>query len=464
MEFGGGYLVKSFNLHLLFALSFLSACGVETATNTIATNIPSTENFQVDVNTSSEYEVVISKNGDGATECLAEEDQDILCIVDMYEMDMYMRGYTINVAFEPEMCKYYGFYPYFFNNVPVGPAPTRVYYNANDDGDIIDPAHFSLPTGTLGVTNDIYYFVPHADGTAGEWYSHADLFGTKATSDGDVQCVWDYETDDDDYPNCCDGDYTLYTVEDGTLADQRQSWGGKLGNCFWGPGIKDYPNQGGALDSHNLPEYTLAPVDSSEGAVLTFKVSSPDSQIAVVGYGQVYAANYYKSSDHSGVPEATRVISSIYGGFQYLANSSAHFQYDCYDQAMEVKARIRVVGREWNDYTQFLAFLTGSISASAADAAANVGGRETTPEQDPDDTSSAPELSYVNDFADWKDVSEHTNIDDDEMSFPQYLCVGVGGTRACADGSSSDYRTAPAEIIYGGSYHDDYWGFIIEED
>jgi len=445
--------------------NFLSGCAADSvATNSVdggddgeIEQPASTETFNVTVNTSTNYHVQISRNGDysgGAfTSCVADEGEDILCIVDMYEMDMYMRGYTLNVGFSPDLCKYAGFYPYFFNNAPFGRAPTKVFYEEDADGVLIAPAT-DVPSDlatiiaaeSVGDRPDIWYKM------AGTWYSHKQLYNEQADSSEDLACLWDYAQIDTDYPNCCEGDYDLIVRSDGETNDSRPSWGGKIGNCFWGPGIKEYASQSGSLDYSGMPVYKIYSVDPTDGATDTFKTSAPQTMISEVGYGQVYAANYYKASEHSSnVPAATAVVGqSIYTAYQFLSNSSAHYQYDCYDQAMEVKARIRVVAREWNDYAEFLAFIGGDTSA---DPDTGNGVQETSPDQDSGDTSIAPDHSYVNDFADWKDLTE--NVTTGSMSFPT-----PGASYAAFITPETGFEAAVQALILGN--HSDYYGFIIE--
>ena len=363
-------------------------------------NEPSTENFEVQVNTSTKYTVAISKNGDGESDCIAQEGEDILCVVDMYELDMWTRGYTLNVAFPSDLCEYSGFYPYFYNYLPVGISPVAVYYSVDGDGNVVAPSAEHQASFGVGSTADIYYFLPFG------WVPHDTLFGAAASAAGDLRCPWDYSKVDSKAPNCCQGDYTLYSVSGGELSDTESEWGGKIGNCFDGPGIQDYPSQGGALDSLNgLPVYLLNYLDGDNGDSYSFKTSSPDSQTSIMGFGQIYAANYYNfgsgAGDHvdDGPPMLTRTIASIWGT-PSLINSSAHYQYDCFDEAMEVKARIRVVAREWNEYTELLGFLTtGSGDWDTV-------GTETSPDQEAGDNSWTPDASYINDFADWKDVAD----------------------------------------------------------
>jgi hypothetical protein len=440
-----------FVLSTLAALPLFSGCSLDEATtggggggggggaggdDGETENIPSTENFQVDVNTNSNYTVVISKGGDGTTDCIAEEGEDILCVVDMYELDMYMRGYTLNVAFPPDLCEYSGFYPYFYNHLPFGYSPDAVYYNTDAEGNLAAPVHFGL----TGDPADIYYNI------AGDWISHATIYGEAAASDGNMRCPWDYSKLDSDYPNCCSGKYTLYTASEGDLSDSEDSWGGKIGECFEGPGIREYSDNGGALDDDGLPVYRMTALDGETGDTYTFKTSSPFSQSLWLGFGQFYAANYYNSSQHGGAgraPGGTETIGSLYSSIPSVINSSAHYQYDCFDQAMEVKARIRVVAREWNEYSEFLGFLTSGTGN------AETTGTETSPTQEGGDTSAAPEASYLNDFADWADISS----DNSDVTFRRYglpLSFFFGGDTNQLD----DYVVGP---------HTDYMNFYIIE-
>lgn len=426
----GEFMMNSFRVcksFMFFAAIFsmsawLSGCTVEQETAASSgdgsgdsddgetTNIPSTATFNILVNTNSNYDIYISKNGDGTTACSATAGQDVLCIIDMHELDMYFRGYVINDALPSDLCMYRGFFPYIYNIAPVGVAPGAVFYEEDADGVLMVPAT-SPPAGTFSNaarsglsagaarTADIYYNI------AGYWYTHAELYGAAATSADDIRCPFDYTDVIDDGKNCCTGNYDLLVRSDGKVTNTQPAWGGSLANCFQGPGLDEYDH----FASDDLPSYLISNVDTTSGLNSSFTVTAPIEKTGI-GQPQVYAANYYKASEHNNVTAwgaLTPGDDDVPGPMQVIRDyrgvgSSAHFLYECLDSNFEVIARIRVVAREWNE----LAELESLISTGSGDA--DTEGLETDPTNSESDSVSEP-TSCKNDHADWKDIEEATN-------------------------------------------------------
>jgi hypothetical protein len=406
-------LVKLFFvLSMLSALPLLSGCSLDEVTqgggggggggggsgdDSETENIPSTEFFEVQVNTSSEWDVVISKNGDGSTACKAEAGEDAFCVVDMPELDMFFRGFTMNDALPGDMCEYRRFVPYFYNIAPVGVNPGAVFYEEDSDGVLITPAT-AVPAG-VGATADIWYNI------AGRWYTHAQLYGAAATSKDDLRCPFDYTDIFINGRNCCPGFYTLMVRSNGEVNNTPSTeWGGSLANCFEGPGMDSYAYK----YEDELPADLITAVDPDDGLLGTFEVTAPIEKVEL-DQPQIYAANYYKSSEHSGsVPGALAVIQSYRNW-----GSSAHYVYECLDAYHEVVARIRVVAREWNLVAEYEKLIAGTSANSDSE------GQETDPTNSEADSETEPTSPY-NDYCDWRDIEEA----DDGLS---YSCDDVGG-------------------------------------
>lgn len=467
--------IKSILTHwsIVAALGLSTGCSVDnSSTDTAATeedgeveNIPDTDEFQVMVNTNDNYSVVISRGGDGTTECVAEEGEDILCVVDMYELDMYMRGYTLNDAFPADMCAYRGFYPYFYAIAPIGNAPLAVFYEIDADENITAPTGAGLsgiydgiddgggPMSRTANDADIYYYIANPAGTYG-WYAHQELFTQgRADDPADIRCPWDYSTISEDFPNCCYSfwKYSIKTVNSEGEVDESNTneWDGSYRNCFEGPGI-DWEDQSFGLNG--TPTYSVTNVDAEDGINGSFPVPRPISISSTFGRPQVYAASFYDPADHGGdIPEMTRLTrSTSFGSNSGLVNGSAHIQYDCLDEAFEVVARIRVVGREWNKYSDFVAFLAGSGDASNADRT----GTETEPTQDTGDDTISPALGEVNDFPDWHDVATNEAACEFAMSGSAHTMSHFQLTTAGGSADASDLT-----FQYSAN---DYLGFIID--
>ncbi len=458
----------SSSFFMIAALAIFSAgCSVDnTATNATGDedtgeveNIPDTDDFQVMVNTNNNYQVVISEGGDGSTPCIAEEGEDILCVVDMFELDMYMRGFTLNDAFPADMCAYRGFHPYYYMIAPMGDAPTHVFYETDADDNITTPtAGLDEPydgvntlAGLLGgESDDIYYRF------GSTWYSHNQLFGRKAADAESIRCPWDYSKISDDYPNCCysASKYSLLTVNSDGEEDETvgNDWGGSRGSCLEGPGM-DWADQ--VFDRSGMPTYRVTNVDSEDGINGTFPVPAPVTKSLTLGRAQVYAASYYDPANHGGdVPAMTRIPRVVWSGSGVIDNS-AHIQYDCLDEAFETVARIRVSGREWNDYDDFVAFLAGSGSVSNADRT----GTEAEPVQSTGDDTISPALGQIDDFPDWTDIVTNESSCEFGLTGKNHSDEHFGLTNVSGGQDSTDLTYVYTDTAGA----DDYLGFILDE-
>ena len=337
---------------------------------------PATDGFAAAVTQNENYSLLITKDGDGETPCVAEEGEVITCIVDMNELDLYINGYTLEWSVPQSQCDYVGWMPYYYSWAPYGKMPLAVLYNVDGDGIIqnngagwtaIDtalPAAFAAVFNNAdpcaGVDNDVVYIF-----NVGGVYTpicHADIFGAPAATDADVRCPWDY-TQFDTGSSCCYGDYTTYTyntvdaeIQDATDAD----WGpdSNYANCFRGPGLDD----SNAKTVLGLPAYiyTLVP---AAGLTNSYAVAS---SISTSHDDQVYASNYFSAGDHTG---NTATSSDTFHGETVSApvNSAKGFPYyqlDCLDHDEELKAQIRIMVREWNTQANFEDFVAGTLASA----------------------------------------------------------------------------------------------------
>jgi len=405
-------------------------------------NEPSTTNFEVQVNTSTKWRVTISKNGDGSTPCRAVAGQDVFCVVDMPELDMFFRGFKMNDALPGSMCKYRAFRPYFYNIAPVGLEPTSVFYEVDGDDVLVAPgptvpADLDSAADSVAEADraDIWYKI------AGAWFYHAQLYGDRATGADAVRCPFDYTnvTSVPNGRNCCKGKYYLMTRNgEGTVANSNEEWGGNLANCFEGPGIDSYEFK---LED-NLPRKVITDVDPDSGLLSSFTVAAPITKDEL-DQPQIYASNFYVDDDHGDdVPAAAKVIEN------YRAWNSAHYVYECLDAHQEVKARIRVVAREWNLLAEYDKLLAGT--ASNPDSLS-----DEDPLSNSEEDSVADPESPINDYCDWKDITSGAGGG----------CIGRGGVGYTAFGfadlSAVDVPGEEEDLddVMIPNHHEDYIGF-----
>jgi hypothetical protein len=410
----------------------LVGCAVQdaTSTNTVGTDASPTatpaptgaggatsDYFEVTIVQNENYESVISKDGDGSTPCrVTASGQDILCIVDMHELDMWARTIQLNDTMPDSVCEYRGFLPYYYQVAPVGFAPTQVEYEL-DASDVL-LSHDPDGAGPIAGVADIWYYFPSVG-----WRTHAAIFGSTAQSASDVRCPWDYSATDCG-KNCCYGKYDKHTILNGVVTDSNgQDWGGKYGDCFDGPAIYD---SSVTKSLSGIPLYTITNVDTG-GYSNIFKLDHGYSNAT-----NIRKANYFNPTDHpqSGstpdVPSQFLAASLFYSS--HTATHSGYFQYDCLDAGKEVTARIRVLIREWNTKSELLKLLAGDTTADP-----DVSTNETALTQT--DTFPAPALAPNNDISDWKDIQ--AVVDAAPAGTYDYQVYGFADLTADPDGGGA---------------------------
>lgn len=339
---------------LVLCLFLSISCKKTTDSETTTENPPvgtvdDTAGFYVRHITTSNY-TYVTHAGDStfSEECKAESGEDITCITEAKELDLYYNGIQIQYNIPSTLCSYVRFQPFYYFARLGGTGPTAVLTDTDSAGAVgVDPGN----TGTI-------------------------------TGPATTTCQYDYTSEIPAGPNCCEGTYTTvartwnattnsYDVEAPSLA----SWGGAISNCLLGPAMDTQTKA-----KNGFPRPTITYVDGT-GLNATYKIAAP---IENARGGNIYLANYFAAADHAGAPHAG------YPAAFYPTGSiatSMYYQWECVDRSEEVIARIRLQIREWN------------TDAAFADM-------ENTPTgYDVGSTEAAPFSAYDNnDFYDWKDV------------------------------------------------------------
>jgi hypothetical protein len=342
---------KKWTLFLASLLFIVTGCKSDSEDDGAATNgsvtpgiIDAAGGFNVKVNRPFGTNYFIHKTGDFEADCsvastaTAIGDTDIECIVEIEELEGAFNGVSMVMNAPPAMCTYIRYTPYFFFGLEYGVGPSAATVNLDLNGKLKSGSSVVGP-GTLSPT-------------------------------GEVKCNYDYEGPP--ARNCCLGSYTLTTVQDieggGTSTTiETKPWGGKPGNCAAGTGAKSAPR----IESTNMPAsvYYFKP-NGFNDEFITEKRSIID------GASSLYYANYY-----SGV-----IPNAFKDGDSYPGNP--YYEWVCLDDAEEIRARIRVQIREWNDIDEFALEATG----------------------DPDTGGVEPGFgTAINDFPDWLDITNGGN-------------------------------------------------------
>lgn len=273
-------------------------------------------------------------------ECKAEAGEDITCIVETDELDLYYYGTGIAFNVPPDMCEYVTHTPYLFYGLSVGNGSsiitvdtvgTQTGSDLNNDGDLGDANELDDPT----------------------------------------KCQYDHSPDG---PNCCEGTYrrinrtwngAAYDIDSTTTGN---SWGGDASLCIDGPAkyISEWPK-----DKKGIP-YSKTLWTYGVGSLLEYQIFAPSrTESGGPRNSNVFGASWYDIADHGGgAPTA------------YLSGD----EIACKDRDGELIARINLFVREWNTKAAFDAMTDNPDDHS-------LGGFEDAP------FTAEPN----NDRADWKD-------------------------------------------------------------
>lgn len=260
-------------------------------------------------------------------------DKDITCTVEVEELEGKFHGIDMVLNVPTSMCKYVSHLPFYYFGETYGTAPATANINI-------------LPDGTLDPTSNV--------GAGGS-----------LTAAGELRCDYDYSADGG--PNCCIGDTNIVRRTDFGTPEQvstpeTKTWGGQPGNCVAGPGSAAKRNK---VDNMPIPTIYY----STTGFSQSFPVAG---SLEVTNAESYYYANFFTGATY---PTAFKMLST------YTANPT--YYWTCYDDALEVKSRIQVEIREWNEMDEFALESTG----------------------DPDTTGIQTDwLTPINDWPDWDDM------------------------------------------------------------
>ena len=262
--------------------------------------------------------------------------QDMRCLVEVSELDLYFNGLSLNYNFPSGKCNYARVKPYFYYRYEPGLGPTSVNLHFTDG--VLDSS------STAGAVN-------------------ASVF---IDSTGRMACNRDYSASQG--PNCCSGRYVVTTTKVTTVAPITSGtttaiadWGGKTSNCLAGPGVDVFP---AGASGYPLGSIIYAHGGNIQG---TLDIGSPISKQAA---SNVYAANFF--ADSGGAPDwplsdAPTALKSAGAG---IPDAQPWYDFVCVDSNDDIVHRIRVLVRSWTRSQDFM----GQV-----EAAYNTGGAEPVP-------------------------------------------------------------------------------------
>ncbi|MDE0120049.1 MAG: hypothetical protein OXM55_08605 [Bdellovibrionales bacterium] len=306
--------------------------------------------------------------------------EDLYCIMDMMEGDMWFHEIVLEFNVPPEMCDYIGIdVPWHFNQ-RVGEGPRRVYERTdyrlgcttNDGGDLEAEVgtRYCLEGYTVGATD-------------------SDLCGqetitTGCVGAGPMEAVTDFCRDldqsENDLANCCLGDYNLVTMN-GEITESN--WGGNLQNCIGGLGRiswEDYSDRGlpikriesvrntGFNEPYEIPAL-IEIYDGYRGARNRMRAPT------------FITANYWTDAEDkdsaTSKPRFYTPPTSFQLPREYLhpviLEGHPYLTLSCMNHAYERKHRIHLLIREWNTQEEFNRFVESEGSRGDPDVAGEEG-------------------------------------------------------------------------------------------
>lgn len=224
---------------------------------------------------------------------------DIHCVLDMDELDVFVEGVTFDIVVPQGGCDYVLYSPYLYESWQTGTGPTTVSYTVQPDGTFSDEVN---------------------------------------SQNGVPACAFDYSHTNVGGPNCCGGTYTLTvtSAQTGKKTTSVADWGGISAKCFDGAA---FLRDGVVVDPSGYPEDPIYAVKRAAQTIPIHHKGLSDTYPPI----NVPLANYWNEGASSGsTPPAALTGPGARQNYQLL----------CLDNADEILGRITFDVREWNEKAQ----------------------------------------------------------------------------------------------------------------
>lgn len=383
--------------------------GILNKTRPCRINKKAIENFYSDSSDAQKYNVV-----------------DIDCFLEVGESDLFNLGLDLQVDSGPDVCEFVQYYPYsYWQFRPHTSSSTPIQGVILSDSCTADSADNTGKTISLSVDpQTVGDFEDVSPATINAW--------TTSSWNPTNLCAAQYIDSYDGSPEAisCDfGNRAYYeiTLAEGTssgcnvsVVEKTVDCGGERAKCLGGAIKQEYNDTG--LNSGFKRTTTAA----DDGLVLNYQYSSPlslgyNSNISLANF---VANNSCEQSTYEYSSHGWYERSSSYTGDSIedpMIGESPFYTFNCVDSASELKARIRVMVREW-DYVFDKSYVIDEISP------ANMDRHETT------DTDSFN--NPLNEFKDFDDLLYFSALKATRSANSYGSCAGetaTGATAATAD-------------------------------
>jgi len=400
--------------------------------------IPDDQFFYVNVVRNDDFNALIHAFEGGLnTDCKIPKEQsssnDLLCILDIMEGDMWFHDTQIEYNIPEGMCEYFALKTHWHWNQRTGHGPRKVYScnQATTEGtqryctrsctkgashtECVDIYDTCASECTSGDTEDVNQCRRACEDERDECAAECAIDIDDTYAEISELCEYDTTDNHEDGTNCCLGKYTLESPS-GDVGDPTD-WGGNVGECIGGLGRVNW-------DHHDDDGYPIGVVTRvpAAGYVNTYQIPMIESFYAgnIAGNpGLTYTnsldvANFYTGIENldfhpfGGSPNPDRP--DIYKHTPTFPNNhpptilpsgEPYMRFTCLDTAHEVRHQILLVVREWNSRAEFIDFHDSD-------------GRQGDPDVEGTEGSDCDyyEPSESNQFTDCNDVIDVDDLED----------------------------------------------------
>ena len=330
---------------------------------------------------------VTDENGDDRPD-QRERVNDIVCILDAGENDLFLYGVDLKVRISPGFCENLVYSPYGYSSFPplqTDPSTHYVTYERNEGAEIsfanCNTWSYTGFDGTTPVPADqLSSFLANPTATPPPWPNR--LWGSTYCTEGDCaadntpdepRCIGNHSINDNDKPNCDEGSYTIDSYSCTIPETPGECSCTKSTNTFECNGEQVACRNGPVNKTPEVPERDVGVTSRFNHSIAAFNgldnqnfsLTAPHNlrdSLLFNKQSTAYLANWTHRAPHSVnsclVDDAYNFNVNAWESYHLtslnlaldpnfgFANSS--YSFSCTDGASNTKARIRVYIREWD--------------------------------------------------------------------------------------------------------------------
>ena len=326
--------------------------------------------------------------------------EDLYCILDVMEADIYLHGLSIKYNIPTGMCDYVRISPPWHFNQKAGYGPEIIYEcdikinpTTDDDGN------------TLDCEEAKEYYKSECPDQPETPTQNSHCTPTRGRENIEEFCA-EFDKSEQDLGNCCFGKYEVKDTNDEVVRNDK--WPGDLQQCIGGPARTSWtsfdPHYGSPLSER---AYTL-----EEGFSRVFTIKSIEQATGGFSRASVPVATFIRSLNIR-AENIPRKLDDLLGGEGPLAQAVGFkprpfFSIECLDSGDEVIHSLHVATREWNTAADFFDYI---IEKGSTEDNSDVSGTEGQKcDYDEDRLNTIFSAEDCNDFYDMDDYSDFPEV------------------------------------------------------